>query len=68
VYRIAAMGTLVNLRTARKRAAQRQAADQAAENRVIHGRTKAERKLNSTRSAKSARDLDAHRIAMRDDR
>jgi hypothetical protein len=62
------MGTLVNLRTARKRAERRQAADEAAENRVKHGRTKAQRRLQSAESAKSVRDLNAHRIDTGDDR
>jgi hypothetical protein len=64
---IAAMGTLVNLRTARKRAAREQAADRAAENRIVHGRPKAERDLQDARSAKSAREHDAHRLDTRDE-
>jgi hypothetical protein len=56
------MGDLVNLRTARKRAKRRQAEQQAASNRLVHGRSKAERALTQAQSDKARQDLDEHRI------
>ncbi len=56
------MDDLVNLRAARKRAKQRQAEQAAAANRLIHGRSKAERALEQSRSEKVRRSLDQHRI------
>ena len=61
------MDTPINLRTARKAAARRQAAERAAANRVIHGRTKAERQLQTAKSTQEARRLDAHRLDTGDD-
>jgi Domain of unknown function (DUF4169) len=62
------MGDIVNLRRARKRA-ERQASEQlAAANRVLHGRSKAERNRESARDAKDRRDLDGHRIETGDER
>ena len=57
-----AMGEVVNLRKARKNARKREEADRAAANRVSHGRTKAERTLETTRAEKTRRLLDAHKI------
>jgi Domain of unknown function (DUF4169) len=56
------MGDLVNLRAARKRAARARHEEQAAQNRVVYGRTKVERELEAARSDKVARQLEAHRI------
>ena len=56
------MGQVVNLRTARKRARRLKAAEQAQQNRVTHGRSKADATLASARTAKAERDLDAHRL------
>ena len=56
------MGDLVNLRTARKRAKRRQAEQQASSNRLVHGRSKAERVLTQSQSDKARTDLDQHRI------
>jgi hypothetical protein len=56
------MGDLVNLRTARKRAKRRQAEQQAASNRLVRGRSKAERALTQSQSDKARTDLDQHRI------
>lgn len=56
------MGDLVNLRTARKRALRKKQAEKAAENRLVHGRPKAERLLQEARSAKADRTLDLHRV------
>jgi len=60
------MGDLVNLRTARKRAKRRQAEQQAASNRLVHGRSKAEQALTQSQSDKLRTDLDQHRIDSRD--
>jgi hypothetical protein len=60
------MGQVFNLRIARKRAARREAADQAAESRLTHGRAKAERSRDAAQSAKARRDLDGHRIDTED--
>jgi hypothetical protein len=56
------MVDLVNLRTARKQAKRRQAAQKAASNRLVHGRSKAARGLEESRSDKARRVLDQHRI------
>jgi hypothetical protein len=56
------MGDVLNLRMARKRAERRRDEAEAAANRVVHGRPKAERKLTAARSDKARRDLDQHRI------
>ncbi len=61
------MGDVVNLRRARKNA-KRQAAERvAAANRLLHGRSKAERDLEAARDAKVGRDLDRHRIETGDE-
>lgn len=60
------MAGVVNLRDARKRAARRRREERAAENRIIHGRPKAERVLNDARGAKAARDLEGHKIDPKD--
>jgi hypothetical protein len=62
------MGDVLNLNKARKAAARRQDEVRAAENRVVHGRSKAERKLRAARSTKTRSDLDAHRIKRGDER
>jgi uncharacterized protein DUF4169 len=62
------MGDLVNLRRARKAAKRRKDAVRAAENRLAHGRSKAERALDETRTEKSRRELDAHRLETEDGR
>jgi hypothetical protein len=62
------MAELVNLRTARKRAKQRQAAACADANRLVHGQPKHLRKLSTEQQAKAARNLDAHRIDKGDGR
>lgn len=56
------MGDLVNLRTARKRTKRRQAEQEAASNRLRHGRSKAERALQQSLSDKTRASLDRHRI------
>ena len=62
------MGEIVNLRRARKAMTRRQDAARAAENRLAHGRSKAERTLDDARAEKGRRELDAHRIETEDGR
>ena len=56
------MGQVVNLRTARKRAARDKATEQAAAKRFQHGRPKSERALQVAQSDQAQRNLDRHRI------
>ena len=56
------MGDIVNLRKFRKQAKKRDDAERADVNRVVHGRTKAERELDEQRKIKLHRHLDGHRI------
>ncbi len=62
------MGDLVNLRRARKQAERQVAEQKATANRLLHGRSKAERELATKRSVKARRDLDRHRIETGDER
>ncbi len=61
------MTSVVNLRIARKRAKRRQAEQEAAANRLTHGRSKAERHLERARSDKAKIRLDQHRIEAGDE-
>ena len=56
------MGDIVNLHKARKQAMRQQRAEKAAENRIVHGRGKAERAVAEARTEKACRDLDQHRM------
>jgi hypothetical protein len=56
------MAPVVNLRTERKRAKRRQAAQDAAAQRLVHGKSKAERNLERSRSDKAESTLDQHRV------
>lgn len=56
------MAEVVNLRTARKRKAKAAEADQAAENRIKFGRTKAEKDLEQAKLKLSDKQLDAHKL------
>ena len=56
------MGDVINLRKFRKRAAKQRDAERAAANRLVHGRTKAQRGLEASETEKSHRDLNAHKI------
>lgn len=58
------MAEVINLRLARKAKARASAAQQAAENRVRHGRSKAERQIQQDEADRAARVLDG---AKRDD-
>ena len=56
------MGPIINLRSERKRAKRRQTEREAAANRLIHGRSKAEQNLERSRSDKAHSSLDQHRV------
>jgi hypothetical protein len=60
--RQAKMGEIVNLRKFRKQTQKRKDAERAAANRIVHGRSKAERDLELRNSQKLNRHLDEHRI------
>jgi Domain of unknown function (DUF4169) len=60
------MGPIVKLRTERKRAKRRKAEREAAANRLLHGRSKADRNLQRLQSDKTNRRLDQHRIVTGD--
>ncbi len=55
------MGEVVNLRRERKRAIRERDAAEAAENRAVHGMTKAQRAAEAERRALTGRRLDGHR-------
>lgn len=55
------MGDLINLRQRRKRKAREDKDSRAAENRLLHGRSKAEKNLEAARKAASAAQIEAHR-------
>lgn len=55
------MGEVVNLRRARKERARREKDAQAQENRVAHGRAKAERELTAAQNRLDADRLAAHK-------
>ena len=61
-------GKIVNLRTERKRRDREEAADKAARNRVLHGRTKTERLHEETRRDAADRAHEGRRIDPEDDR
>lgn len=61
------MAEIVNLRRARKQRARQEAEQQAQQNRIAFGRTKAERSLTQAERDKAARILDGHRLAPPDD-
>jgi len=56
------MGQVVNLRLRRKHAKRQQAVENAAENRLKHGRSKAERAAEAMQSAKARRQIEGHRL------
>jgi hypothetical protein len=62
------MGDIINLRRARKRAERQLAEQKASANRLLHGRSKAERQLDAERDTKARRDLEHHRIETGDER
>ena len=54
------MGDVVNLRRVRKAAQRREQQERAAENRIVHGRSKAERALERARRRKIEQVVDQH--------
>ena len=56
------MGDVIKLREARKRAERQRKEERAGANRILHGRSKAERTLQTARDAKARRELDQHRV------
>ena len=62
------MAELVNLRTARKRAARRRDEMRADTNRLAHGQPKNIRKLEAARQEQAAHILEQHRIEPGDGR
>lgn len=61
------MAEILNLRRARKQAKRRQAEQDAAQQRLAHGRSKAEKALQRSRNEKAETELDRHRIERGDD-
>jgi hypothetical protein len=55
------MAEIVNLRLARKRKAREESERAAEQNRLLHGRTKAEKTRDRDESEKTASFLDGHR-------
>ena len=62
------MGDIVNLRGARKKAERQRDEQKAAANRLLHGRSKAERDRDAAQRTKARRELDRHRIKTGDER
>jgi hypothetical protein len=62
------MGDVVNLRKAHKQIERQLDERKAAANRLMHGRTKAERKAEAARKAKARRDIDQHQVETGDPR
>ncbi len=62
------MGDVVNLRRARKKAARYTVEQTVAANRLLHGRSKADREFEKARAEKAQRDLERHRIETGDER
>lgn len=55
------MADIVNLNRARKAKARVQKEETAAQNRILFGRTKAEKHLDAARKAAEAKKLDGHK-------
>lgn len=55
------MAEIINLRTARKRKAREDKSEKAAQNRILFGRTKAEKDLTKAKSEQAEKRLDGHR-------
>jgi hypothetical protein len=56
------MGEVIKLRAARKQAKRLRDDKTAAANRLLHGRSKAERSLDVARNTKARQGLDQHRV------
>ncbi len=61
------MGDVIKLRAARKQAKRLRDEKLAAANRLLHGRSKAERDIEAARDTKVRRDLDQHRVETGDE-
>jgi len=61
------MGDIVNLRRVRKGRERRREEAEAAENRMLFGMTKAERRRIESEREKAERGLEAHKLARPDD-
>jgi hypothetical protein len=62
------MGNVIKFRVERKRRERQREEAHASANRLLYGRSKAERKLQHARDAKAHADLDRHRIETGDER
>jgi hypothetical protein len=62
------MGELVSFRKTRKKIERALDKKRAASNRLLHGRSKADRNLDAARNAKARRALDQHRVETGDER
>lgn len=62
-----AMAQIINLRQRRKQAKREREAAQAAENRLLHGRSKAERERDKKEAEHARRSLDQHRVEHKDE-
>ena len=62
------MGDVVNIRRARKQVKRKLSEQNAAANRLAHGRSKADRALEQAKNDKAHRDLDQSRIETGDKR
>lgn len=56
------MAEIVNLRSARKARKRAAEKERAAENRVVHGRTRAEKEVEAARRTRTETHLDRHRL------
>lgn len=56
------MAEVVNLRLARKQAKRRQAEQDAAQRRLVHGRSKADKALHRAQNEKVEHEFDRHRL------
>ena len=56
------MAEVVNLRLARKQAKRRQAEHDAAQRRLVHGRSKPDKALQRAKGQKAEYELDRHRL------
>lgn len=61
------MSSVINLRLARKRKAREDAERLAAENRAVHGRSKAEKLHDRQEAERTATFLDSHRVDRKDE-
>lgn len=61
------MGPVVNLRTARKAAKRRQAEQEAAQNRLVHGQPKAVKSLARAQREQTRKVIEQHRIEREDE-